>query len=84
MGIRYGDLFQLEQKHIDAVVRELALGLAHQLLESVEVRRRRQRSVDVPKLLAVILEIVVGIGIDAYVEWFDVANDRQIEILVGS
>jgi hypothetical protein len=72
----------LEQEDVDAVVGELALRVADRRLERREVGRRGQLGVDVAELLAVVLEIIVGVGVDADVERLDVADDREVVVLV--
>ena len=82
LGVGDDDLRQLEQERVDAIVRELLLRLAERRLIGGKIGSGGQPWRDVAELLAVVLEVIVRIGVDADVERLDMADDRQIVVLV--
>src|ERR1700733_3752649 len=84
LKLRVGDglLPQLEDEGVDAVLGQLLLRFPQGRVVGVKTRRRRHLVVDRLERGAVILEVIVGIGVDADVERLDVADDRQIIVLV--
>ena len=79
--LRHTDLWQREQVNIDRIVGQLLLRLLGVFLDIGGVGRGAEIFVDFLKLRRVILEIIVGIGVNVEVARLNMADDGQIEIV---